>query len=79
MKLVSKVTQKSENIIRYQKNICNLSSNTLAMITKHEIRIDYIAESSITSHEKKKKYYQISKTLLQVFGQFSGYDHKKTN
>ena len=49
------------------------------MITKHEIRIDYIAESSITSHEKKKKYYQISKTLLQVFGQFSGYDHKKTN
>ena len=49
------------------------------MITKHEIRINCIGESSIKSDAKKKKYYQISKTLLQTFGHFSGHDHKKTN
>ena len=70
---------KREIIIRYQKNYCKLSANSLAMITKQQIRINYIEEISVKSDAKKKKYYHISKKLLQAFGQFSCHDHKKLN
>ena len=38
-----------------------LSANSLVMITKQQIRINYIEEISIKSEAKKVKYYQISK------------------
>ena len=55
---------KRENIIRFKKNYCRPSANSLAMITKHEVRINYIAEIDITSDAKKIKYYQIRKKNL---------------
>ena len=66
-------------MIRHQKNYCKLVSNSLAMITTQQIRIHYIEETTIKSDEKKIKYYQISKKLLEAFGQFSGRDHKRAN
>ena len=49
------------------------------MITKQQIRINYMEEISLKSDAKKIKYYHISRKLLQPFGQFSCHDHKMTN
>ena len=34
--------QETKYIITYQKNLCKLSANCLGMITKQQIRINYI-------------------------------------
>ena len=39
-------------MIRHQKNYCKLVSNSLAMITKPQIRNNYIGEISIKSDGK---------------------------
>ena len=52
-------------------------ANSLAMITKQQIRTNYIEKISIKHGAKKTNYYQISKTFLEAFGQLSGHDHKK--
>ena len=50
-KLTSKLTQKKKKkMIRFQKNYWKLSANSLGMITKQQIRINYIEESSIKTH-----------------------------
>ena len=49
------------------------------MITKQQIRINYMEEISLKSDAKKIKYYHISRTLLEAFGQFSGHVHKTEN
>ena len=67
------------NIIICFKNFCKPLANSLAMITTQQIRIHDIEETTIKSDEKKIKYYQISKKLLEAFGQFSGRDHKRAN
>ena len=46
------------------KSFCKLLANSLAMLTKHDIRINYIEEVIIKSHAKKIKYYQIQKKIL---------------
>ena len=65
--------------MRYQKNFRKLSANSLAIITKQEIKISCIEQISIKSGTKKIKYYQISKKILQAFNRFSGHDHKTAN
>ena len=69
--------QERSNIIRYLKKFCNHSTNSLAMIKKQELRINYKAEISIKCKAKIIKYYQISKQLLKAFGPFSGHGHKQ--
>ena len=39
----------------------------MAMITKHQIRINYLKQISIKSDAKKIKYYQIPKKLFEHF------------
>ena len=73
------MTTKTQNFIRYQKSYCKVSANSLAINTKQQITIKYIAEISIKSDAKKIKYYQISKKSLEAFGQFSPNDHKPIN
>ena len=68
---------KRENIIRHQKNYCKLPANSLAMITKQQIRIIDIEEISLKSDEKNI-YHHLSKKLLQALAQFSSHDHKTT-
>ena len=66
------------NIIRYQKNYCKLSDNSLPMITKQQIPINYIKEISLKNDANYMKYYQMPKKLFYAFGQFSCHDHKTT-
>ena len=66
-------------MIKHQKNCWTLSANSLVMITKQQIRINYIEEISIKSEGKKVKYYQMSKKLYKAFGQLSGHYQKTTN
>ena len=56
--------QKRLNIVRDQKNYWKLSATPLVMITKQQIRNDYINKITLKTDEKKIKYYQISKKLL---------------
>ena len=56
--------QKRLNIVRDQKNYWKLSATSLVMITKQQIRNDYINKITLKTDEKKIKYYQISKKLL---------------
>ena len=44
-----------------RKNYCKLLGNFLVMITKQQIRTNYIEEIIMKSDAKKMKYYQISK------------------
>ena len=60
-KLASKLMQRKQKIIRYQKYYCNLSGSSFPMSTKKQLRINYIQQISIKSDVKKIKYYQISK------------------
>ena len=53
--------------------------NSLAIIAKQEIRINYIEKISIKTDAEKIKHYQISKKLLEDFGQFFWHHHKTTN
>ena len=52
------------NIIRYQKNHCKLSDNSLPMITKQQIPINYIKEISLKNDANYMKYYKMPKKLL---------------
>ena len=56
--------QKRSNIIRYLKNYCDHSANSLPLIKKQQLRINYKAEISIKSDAKEIKYCQLSKLLL---------------
>ena len=47
------------------------------MITKRQIRINYIEEININIDGKSHNYYQISKKLFEAFGQSFCHDHKK--
>ena len=58
--------QKKQKIITHQKNCRNLSANSLAMITKQQIRINYIKDITFKSDAKEHKYYQISKKLFKL-------------
>ena len=49
------------------------------MITKLQIKINYIEEISTKFDAKEIKYDEISKKLIEGFGQFFGYEHKKRN
>ena len=71
--------QNRSNIIRYLKKYFNRSANSLPMIKKQELRIDYKAQISIKCKAKKIKFYQISKNLLKFFGPSSGHGHKEPN
>ena len=53
--------------------------NSLAIIAKQKIRINYIEKLSIKTDAEKIKHYQISKNLLEDFGQFFWHHHKTTN
>ena len=60
-KLTSRVMKKISNIIICLKNYCKLSDNSLVMIAKQQIRINYIEEIILKSDAKNMKYYQMSK------------------
>ena len=69
--------QNRSNIIRYLKKYFSHSANSLPMIKKQELRIDYKAQISIKCKAKKIKFYQISKSLLKAFRPYSGHGHKQ--
>ena len=69
--------QKTSNII-YQGNYIKFTANSLTMITKQQIRINYLKQISIKIDAKPIKYYQIPKNLLEPYGQLSGHDHNAT-
>ena len=69
--------QKRSNIIRYLKNYCDHSANSLPLIKKQQLRINYKAEISIKCKAKKVQHYQISKKLVKAFGPFSGHGYKQ--
>ena len=72
---------KREDIIRHQKNYCKLSTNSLAMIAKQQIRINYIKEIPLKSEAKIYIYIYIiiyQKKLLKALGQFPSHDHQTT-
>ena len=58
--------QKKQKIITHQKNCRNLSANSLAIITRQKIRVNYIEEIIFKSDAVEHKYYQISKKLLKL-------------
>ena len=55
-----------------------LTANSLAVITKQQIRINYLKQISLKIDAKEIKYYQVPKNLLKPYGQFSGHDHNST-
>ena len=64
---------KREDIIRHQKNYCKLSTNSLAMIAKQQIRINYIKEIPLKSEAKIYIYIYIyilsyTKKIIESFG-----------
>ena len=56
-----------KKIIRCPRNYWKLSTHSLAMITKQQVRINYIEEISIKIHAKKKKKLSYIKTILVSF------------
>ena len=65
--------------MRNQKYYCKLSANSLSMIKSKQFKINCIEDISIKSDAKKIKFYQVLKTFLLGFFQFSGHNHKTTN
>ena len=52
--------------MRYKKNYWQDSANSVAIITKQKIRINYIEKISVKIDAKKTKYDQILKSYCQV-------------
>ena len=58
--------QRRQSIVTYQKNYWKLSSNSLSMITKQQIRINYIEKIRIKSDAKKIKNIRYQKTYCKL-------------
>ena len=58
--------QKRSNIIKYQNTICKILANSVAMITKPQIRFNYVKEISVKMTQKRANIIRYQKNYCNL-------------